>query len=67
MVKLKQSRVEWTVLAMERSSGVQQVSVLGLVQFNLFIKDVELGLSGVVVRFADDTTLFKTVKPMWIV
>ena len=37
-------------------------SVLGLVLFNLFINDLETGISSEVAKFADDTKLFWEVK-----
>ena len=43
-------------------SGVSQGSVLGLVLFNLFINDLETGISSEVARFADDMKLFPVVK-----
>ena len=43
-------------------SGVPQASVLAPIIFNLFINDLELGVSNEVAKFADDTKLFKVVK-----
>ena len=43
-------------------SGVQQGSVLGPILFLLYINDLEEGVTGKILKFADYTKLFRKVK-----
>ena len=47
-------------------SGVPQVSVLGPILFLAYVNDLEEGVTGSILKFADDTKLFRKIKELEI-
>jgi ribonucleases P/MRP protein subunit RPP40 len=57
-VVVRGTRSNWLPVA----SGVPQGSVLGPILFLIYINDLENGIGSKVLKFADDTKIFKSIK-----